>query len=56
MNEERRKSAYHRWLLGWLVDGRLFVFSVIVAQVVLVSGGGVEEKFIPVGLGNTNWL
>jgi len=32
------------------------VFSVMLAQEVLVSGGGAEEKFMAVGLGNTNWL
>lgn len=46
------QAVYHRWF----VEGKLFVFSVILAHVVLVSGGGAEEKFIAVGFGNTNWL
>ena len=43
--------VHHRWF----VEGKLFVFSVMLTQVVLVRGGG-AEKFMAAGFGNTNWL
>lgn len=45
------RAFYQRWF----VVGKLMVFSVMVAHVVLVRGGG-AEKLMVVGLGNTNWF